>query len=235
MKFRNRSYKKELLDRDDIPFPEIEKNIRELEFINKHLGGHSVTLKGFRKVISFLPWSRNEITVCEIGCGGGDNLRVIYDWCMENNLECRLIGIDINPDCIEFAKRNSNNLRAQWITADYRKVMFDEEPDIVFNSLFCHHFNDTELKDVLSWMKENSAIGFFINDLHRNPLAYYSIKLLTKIFSRSDLVRNDAPLSVLRGFTRSELEERLSASGISNFEVEWKWAFRWLITCRSND
>ena len=234
MNFRNRSYQKEILDRDDIPFPQIERNMQELEFINKNLGGHAITLTGFKKVLSFLP-SKKEITVCEIGCGGGDNLRVINEWCKKNNWNCRLIGIDINPDCIEFAKKNAGSMPAEWIAADYKKVMFDEEPDIVFNSLFCHHFDEKQLKEVFTWMKENSSVGFFINDLHRNPLAYYSIKILTGIFSKSPLVKNDAPLSVLRGFRKSELEKQLRDSGINNFTIEWKWAFRWLVISRTND
>ena len=235
MNFRKRSYQKEMLDRDDIPFPEIERNMHELNFINKHLGGHSITLEGFRKVLSFVPSSKKEITVCEIGCGGGDNLRVIDDWRKKNNLNCRLIGIDINPDCIEFAKKTSGEMPAQWIAADYKKVMFDEEPDIVFNSLFCHHFSEEELENVFRWMKENSSTGFFINDLQRNPMAYYSIKILTRLFSKSRLVKNDAPLSVLRGFSRYELDQRLRESGINNFSIDWKWAFRWLVVSRSHE
>ena len=85
-------------------------------------------------------------------------------------------------------------------------------------------------------MKQRSAVGFFINDLHRHPFAYYSIKWLTKLFSKSYLVKNDAPLSVLRGFKKKELEmfnfqcsppDR--RAGILNARLKWKWAFRWLL------
>jgi len=78
-------------------------------------------------------------------------------------------------------------------------------------------------------MKENSVIGFFINDLHRHPFAYYSIKWLTKIFSKSYLVKNDAALSVLRGFKRRELEIFSAHSSVFSFQLKWKWAFRWLL------
>jgi hypothetical protein len=78
-------------------------------------------------------------------------------------------------------------------------------------------------------MRSNSTIGFFINDLHRHPLAYHSIKWITKIFSKSYLVKNDAPLSVLRGFKRKEWKGLFQQAGIDNYELQWKWAFRWLI------
>ena len=79
-------------------------------------------------------------------------------------------------------------------------------------------------------MKANTQIGFFINDLQRHFLAYYSIKILSRVFSKSYLVKNDATLSVLRGFNKMELKHLLEQAGIKGFEVKWKWAFRWVVT-----
>jgi hypothetical protein len=74
-------------------------------------------------------------------------------------------------------------------------------------------------------------MGFIINDLQRNYFAYYGIKILTTILNGSSLVRNDAPLSVWRAFHKHELTTLLAEANISDFEVEWKWAFRYLVTC----
>jgi hypothetical protein len=41
------------------------------------------------------------------------------------------------------------------------------------------------------------------------------------------MVKHDSKLSVLRGFTREELEQLLSKAGITNYQLKWKWAFRW--------
>ncbi len=49
--YSQRSNKKEILDRDDIPFADIEQNMKELNFINTHLGGHTITIEGFKKFI----------------------------------------------------------------------------------------------------------------------------------------------------------------------------------------
>ena len=56
--------------------------------------------------------------------------------------------------------------------------------------------------------------------------------ILTRLFSRSYLVKHDAPLSVLRGFKKKELEELLNKAGILNYTIHWKWAFRWLVIVR---
>ena len=82
---------------------------------------------------------------------------------------------------------------------------------------------------MMKWMKTNSNIGFFINDLHRHLIAYHFIKVATKLFSKSYLVKNDAPVSVLRGFKKNDWKIILENSGIKNYSIKWKWAFRFLI------
>ena len=230
MNFRTRSNKAELLDGDDIPFADIRKNMQELDFINTWLGGHAITLAGMKA----LAGKQEQLLVCEIGCGGGDNLAAIDRWATRRKMKVSFIGIDINPSCIAVAKERLPVSNTQLIASDYRQVQFDRVPDIIFSSLFCHHFSNEELVKQLQWMRQ-AQVGFFINDLHRHPAAYYSIKWLTAIFSNSYLVKNDAPLSVLRGFSRSEWTMLLNTAGIVNFSVWWKWAFRWLIISRNRE
>ena len=228
MTFAKRSYQKELLDKDSIPFRDIKQNMRELNFINKWLGGHKITVDAFKRFVI----NKKKISVCEIGCGGGDNLIAIYNWCNKNNIEVDITGVDLKEECIQFAK--SRKLLPEnviWIISDYSNVKFSVKPDIVFSSLFCHHFTDHQLIFQINWMKENSRLGFFVNDLERNALAYYSIKLLTSLFSNSYLVKNDAPLSVAKGFTKNEWVALCNEAKADPVEIKWKWAFRYVVIC----
>lgn len=235
MNLARRSYKKELLDRNDIPFNDIRQNMEELDFINKYLGGHNITIAGIRELFSNSNREdHTEWLICEIGCGGGDNMIAIQNWCRKSSIPVRFIGIDINPFCIKVASRKLAAIEASFITADYISVFFKErKPDFIFSSLFCHHFANDDLVRMLCWMQANAQRGFFINDLHRHYLAYYSIKLLTGVFSQSYLVKNDAPLSVARGFKKEEWENLLGKAGIKNYSIKWKWAFRHLVTVRT--
>ena len=226
-RFSQRSSKTELLDAADIPFADIQQNMLELDKINHLLGGHRITLKGIR---SLIPTNSTAICICEIGCGGGDNLKVIYDYCKKRNIQISLIGIDIKQTCISFAAENNTGLPCRWICSDYELVNFENNPpDIIFSSLFCHHFSNQSLMTMLQWMQQNSRVGFFINDLHRHPLAYYSIKGLTRLFSKSYLVKNDAPISVERGFIKKEWKNLCAMAGIKPVSIQWQWAFRHLI------
>ncbi|CAN5897376.1 class I SAM-dependent methyltransferase [soil metagenome] len=232
IKLKQRSYQRELLDADNIPFADIQQNMKELNAVNTLLGGHAITIAGVKAFLQKNIDVKN-ITVCEIGCGGGDNLHAIALWCKKNNINASFTGIDIKKECIDFAKQQYPFLNACWITSDYALVDLDaHKPMIIFSSLFCHHFTEPELVKMIGWMNRNSYKGFFINDLHRHPLAYYSIKLLTSIFSKSYLVKNDAPLSVARGLKQNEWKAIFDNAGISNYSVKWKWAFRHLIVCK---
>jgi SAM-dependent methyltransferase len=226
--FTNRSYQKELLDGDNIPFDDIKQNMHELDVINTWLGGHQITIKGLRQFINGLSRTQT-LHICEIGCGGGDNLRAIQQYCKKKRINIKLVGIDINPHCIVYAQERKENEGIEFICSDYVTASFTQKPDILFSSLFCHHFTDDELQQQFVWMKNHSTLGFFVNDLHRYSLAYYSIKLLTALFSKSYLVKNDAPLSVARGFKKNELAELLQQSSIISYQLKWKWAFRWLL------
>jgi 2-polyprenyl-3-methyl-5-hydroxy-6-metoxy-1,4-benzoquinol methylase len=226
MNLEKRSYQKELLDGDNIPFEDIAQTMRELNAINTLLGGHAITLNGFKQLAK----DKKEITVCEIGCGGGDNLVAIVKYCKANNINIQCIGIDYNNECIAFAKQNEilKDITT-FICSDYAKVNFDKPPDIIFSSLFCHHFTDEQLVLQLKWMHTHAKLGFFINDLQRQWLAFYLIHNLTQVFSKSYLVKNDASLSVARGFKKGEWQSLFSKAEIDNYHISWKWAFRYLI------
>jgi 2-polyprenyl-3-methyl-5-hydroxy-6-metoxy-1,4-benzoquinol methylase len=234
MNMERRSYRKELLDEDNIPFNDILTLMQELNVINTYLGGHAITCKG---VAYFLNKTMDEqqLVIAEIGCGGGDNLTTIHNFTAKAGRPAKLIGIDIKEECIQFARQNNRTPGVTWICSDYRTVQWPGgKPDIIFSSLFCHHFTDEQLAGQLKWLKENSRLGFFINDLHRHPAAYYSISIIAKMFSKSYLIKNDAPLSVMRSFKKKEWVELFSVADIQNYSIKWQWAFRYLI-CSSNE
>lgn len=227
--FSHRSLQAELIDAPDISFANWYICLHELNTINTYLGGHAITLRGVRALLPFPP---RPITIAEIGCGGGDNLKAIYRWSRQQDWDIRFIGIDLNEACISFAQQNCREMaKTQFICADYRTLVFNgQKPDIIFSSLFCHHFSNEQLVEMLQWQKQQTKLGFFINDLQRHPIAFYSIRLLTRLFSHSYLVKNDAPVSVLRGFRANEWRLLLQQAGIVQYKIQWQWAFRYLVT-----
>lgn len=222
-----RSYQPELLDAADIPTDELHLNLYELNIINTLLGGHAVTLKAMQR-FRFDP--NQTYTLLDIGCGGGDNLKALAKWARKKGYHFSFTGVDLKEDCIAYAQQQCKDFpEIHFICSDYRDLLHqDQQYDIIGSALFCHHFTEAQLQELIAFKRNKSKMGFFINDLHRHPFAYYSIKWLTYLFSKSRLVKNDAPLSVKRGFSKQEWIDLLKPK--SHTRVSWVWAFRWLVT-----
>jgi len=108
------------------------------------------------------------------------------------------------------------------------------EITIVHASLFFHHFSEDEIVSFIRLCDKNKTI-LLINDLERNPIAYFSIKFLTFLFSKSTLVKNDAPLSVQRGFKKKEWLAILQKATIKKYLIKNCWAFRHLVIAYPNE
>lgn len=228
-KFSQRSYELELLDAPNIPKELLFQNLRELDAVNRLLGGHVITLSGIKKLVT----DKNKIYhIVDIGCGGGDAMLQIAKWGKANNYKVKLIGVDMNADCIDYMKNACKDFsEIEGVIMDYRDYLkTNTDVDIVHCSLFCHHLKDDELVELFQYMNKYARVGFVINDLQRHWFAYYSIKFLTRLLNGSSLVKNDAPLSVLRGFRKEELNKLLENSKTKHYSIEWKWAFRYLVT-----
>ncbi|MEQ8909852.1 MAG: methyltransferase domain-containing protein [Vicingaceae bacterium] len=224
--FSQRSKQEELLDQEHLHRQELFRNLEELDTINRLLGGHKASLKGLKQLLTK---PDVEYHIVDFACGGGDTLRAIADWGKAKGYHLKLSGFDLLGEAIEFAKEKSQDYEIEFKQADFKDFQAKEPIDIACCALVCHHFYGKELEHFLKRMKELARLGVIINDLHRHPFAYYSIQQLTKFFSRSTYVKNDAPLSVLKGFKKAEWEDLLKSAGYENFQVEWIWAFRHLI------
>ena len=90
---KNRSFEKEQLDGDNIPFQDIVLNMKELDFINTFLGGHKISIAGFKEFVGLA----TKFTICEVGCGGGDNMRAIQRYATKNNIDISSNGNKYSP------------------------------------------------------------------------------------------------------------------------------------------
>ena len=223
--FESRSDNKELLDLSDLPKKDLFRNLKELDLINRYLGGHAISVNALKEVLSETKFDRIP-HLADIGCGGGDSLRAFSRWKNKIQVSLVLTGIDLKEDCIEFCVNNSLQYsEINFIRNDYRMVLEKIKVDIVHAALFCHHLEDEEIIALILFCLDKKMI-LVINDLERNPFAYYAIKWITKLFSSSYLVKNDAPLSVLRGFKKKEWKTLIHRAGAVNFAINNKWAFR---------
>ncbi|WP_291857391.1 methyltransferase domain-containing protein [Marinilabilia sp.] len=227
-KFKYRSHEKELLDETNIQQDILFKNLRELDILNRTTGGHAISLKGVKQLVT----DHTKIYhIVDLGCGSGDSLRAIANWTRENNFSVKLTGVDMNANVIEYMRKHCSAYpEITGIAGNYQELIDrNTTVDIILCSLFCHHLNEDELIKLFIWFRKKVTTGFVINDLQRNWMAYYSAWFFTRLLNGTNLAKNDGPVSVLRAFKRSELKNLFEKANIKNYIIQKRGLFRFLV------
>ena len=222
--FSRRSPEDEMMDDFSLGHGVIDPIMDELEVVNARLGGYRVFFNAFSRIKL-----QDGMTISDWGCGGGDSLRRIALWARKNNLKLSFVGIDATPAAVEYARVKSVGFpEITYLLSDVMSDdLFSNQFDIVISSLFTHHFKDSEWVKLVQKMIDCASLAVIVNDLHRHWFAYHSIGLLTSVFSKSEMVKHDSKVSVMRSFRSADIKNMLIKAGIQKYTLRWMWAFRW--------
>lgn len=161
--------------------------------------------EGFAQSKDSCPCKRSvNLLMLDVAAGACDVSEALIE-----KLPCRIVTLDLNARGLKLADKS-------WpVVGDALALPFrDGTFDVVMASLFFHHLSDDNCVQVLSQMWRIAKQRILINDLHRHAVAYFSIRALTALFSKSRMVRHDGPVSVLRAFRSSELLEIARRAGV---------------------
>lgn len=228
-RFASRSRQSEWLDADDIDAADLAACLHDLASVNTVTLARLPTLAFMRRVARRADGP--SLSVLDVGSGEGDMLRRIARWRARRGTALRLEGVDLNPASALAARAAT----PPGLPITYRTGnVFDEPPgsvDVVISSLTTHHMSDDEIVRFLRWMEQTARRGWFINDLHRHPLAYYGFKALAATAGWHPMVRHDGAISVTRSFTRADWRRLLRAAGLNKVaQVRWHLPFRFCVS-----
>lgn len=241
--FKTRSSEIEIMDDLEMEGAELSKALDQIQIVNRFLGGHQIVINGLQKIINqskkrlsvsgTRPFFDAPIKIADLGCGAGDTLRAIAEWGKKENIELDLYGIDANAFTVDYAEKLSTS---QTNITYLQKNIFAEDCslegfDIVICSLFLHHFEEDELLMFFQKCKDSKVKTLLINDLQRHWMPYYLFKLICSTLRASHMTREDGLLSIRKAFTKTDFEQLLQKSGIEEYELQWKWAFRYQLIC----
>ncbi|HYR91403.1 MAG TPA: methyltransferase domain-containing protein [Terriglobia bacterium] len=187
VRFDKRAQEDEIMDDLSRPKHEFAQAYRELTLVNRWLGG-------IRAIERFLPSISNPL-ILDVAAGACDVSEALTE-----RIASRIVVLDRNAAGLKLAKGSLP------VVADALEMPFrDQTFDVVMASLFFHHLSNDDCVRVLSHMWRIAKRLVLVNDLHRHPVAYFSIRGLTAVFSKSAMVRHDGPVSVRRAFRPGEL------------------------------
>jgi 2-polyprenyl-3-methyl-5-hydroxy-6-metoxy-1,4-benzoquinol methylase len=223
MEILARSVQKEIMDDMTIEDERFDEALRELAVVNRCLGGTATSCKGVRMLMKRKP-RQDAWSILDVGAGGSDIAEAFS--LLHPNM--RITSLDLNTRACAYAAKAHPSLTV--LQGSVLDLPFEERTfDVVHASLFLHHFTEEELRRILPSLSSTARYGVVINDLRRSAFAYFGIRILTRLFSRSAMVKNDAPLSVRRGFTRKELVRLCASLPSTSYTIQRSWAFRWLV------
>ncbi|HSP41019.1 MAG TPA: class I SAM-dependent methyltransferase, partial [Gillisia sp.] len=141
-----RTNRVEIMDDFDLQGDDLEKTLKDLDKINKWLGGNKITMQGIKKLLKSQPDGKT-VHIADVGCGNGAMLREIAEWGRGKPFSFKLTGIDANTHAIGIAERLSEyypeiNYKA---TNIFNPAFKNEEFDIILCTLTLHHFKDEEI------------------------------------------------------------------------------------------
>ncbi|WP_432712518.1 methyltransferase domain-containing protein [Pedobacter sp.] len=227
-----RSEEPELMDNFAMEGEVLRDALDKIASINKLLGGNKVTLQGVQYLLK--ESQLQTVKILDVGCGNGDMLRSLAEYALKKGLHFELYGIDANPFTISHAQHLSTAYpNLHFICKDiFQQQHSSDKYDIILCTLTLHHFKDDEILKLLQYFKQQSTLGFVINDLHRSALAYYLFKALCFVFRLNYMSRDDGLISILRGFKREDFLLFSKQLHFKHFLLKWKWAFRyqWIVT-----
>jgi 2-polyprenyl-3-methyl-5-hydroxy-6-metoxy-1,4-benzoquinol methylase len=176
--------------------------------------------------------SPKPVRVLDIATGSGDIPIALWQRAQRQGLKLEITGIDVSPRTIEFARQRAERLQSPIQFQCYNALENDltAEYEVVMCSLFLHHLPRDHAVELLRRMAAAARRAVLISDLRRSAYGLALAFAASRIFSRSQVVHDDAVRSVRAAFTRSELADIAKQAGLGQFQIARKWPARMLLT-----
>ncbi len=201
----HRCHQPELMDTISVTAEEMKQTLNFLKITNTYFGGNHAILGPLKKFSH--QWNPGTvIKILDVGTGGADIPIAIATWARSENIKVAVTGIDLIPQVTEIAEHATRTFpEIKIFTKNFFEVDEAEESyDYVTASLLLHHISSDDQISFLQKADRLSKKGIIISDLQRSFLSHLSVSLLSKLFG-NHIVKHDAPLSVRRSFTASEM------------------------------
>jgi SAM-dependent methyltransferase len=222
---RHRSTQAESFDLVDRPEAETIAAFKELDRIN-HSFRFSQPFKD--RLPNWLGPDRcAHLEILDLGAGTGLLGRELSSWAKQRGWEWHFTNLDSNA----LALKQGNPTQA--VLGSALNLPFpDQSFDLVIASQMTHHLTDEEV--ITHWREANrvSRDAIFICDLHRN-IGFYALLWSSMLWLKvHPTIREDAMISVRRGFRKNEWLNLARKAGLQNPHVAVDYGARIVLQVR---
>jgi len=195
-------------------YEDLRDCLSSLSSVNRLTLAHRPTLIWLEKLRRANAFDRQTIHILDVGCGYGDLLRRIHRWAKVHNVSVTLTGVDLNSDAIRAAREATPEGVATFHAGNAFAYASPEGIDLIVSSMVMHHLEDAAIVEFLAWLEATARIGWFISDLHRQPVPYRLFRLLTRFTTWHRFTKHDGAISILRSFRHQDWRTLLRSANI---------------------
>jgi SAM-dependent methyltransferase len=229
---KERLHLPEYLDNPDLSGKDLTQVLNQLDFINQALFSNLFLIRAIDQLVG--ESKKKELTIVDIGCGSGKTLQLVVKHLKNKGVSCKGIGIDLNPNTIEFATQNNTNEAISFLEADVESVDFNVPTcDIFISSHFMYHFNDTDFLTFIQKILPCCSAGIVINELQRHKVAHVLFRVFCEFFTLHPIIKEDGLLAIKRSWTYYELLKIMQSSAF-HFTLKKQPFFRQILTIKNN-
>jgi SAM-dependent methyltransferase len=183
-----------------------DRSIGDVARSNRWLGGLRAAVIELRAVLAKLGPTA---TLLDVGTGRADIPARLSADARATGRSITTIGIDEAESLVHAARgRLSHAVCARALDLPFK----DDSVDVVLCSQLLHHFDDPGAEALIRELDRVARRAVIISDLRRSWIAAAGFWLVSFPLRFHPVTRHDGVVSVLRGFTRRELERLISNS-----------------------
>ena len=202
-----------------------DRSFRQLRCANRFLGGTRSILAHLHPSITEM--QSREIRVLDVGSGAGDIPRALALWARKRNLHCQIVALDRHPDAVRAAVAASNGFpEIQPLQGDgFTPPFMPDTFDFVLSSMMLHYFSNEDAAKLLSVLAGLAKRAVIVADVERHWVPHRAIGVLSALF-RDRIIRRGFNNTVLRGFTRQEIDAMAEKAELSHWRIYRHFPYR---------
>ena len=219
----------EILDDPSVSDGVRDRSLRDVARSNVLFGGRRAALVALARAIdgaaaaSRARGDDGSVTLLDVGTGAADLPWAATRRAASRDVALRTVGLDASPSLLAAARARLDDR----VAGDGLALPFaDRSVDVVLASQILHHFPEPA---AIAFARELTRVArhrVVVADLRRSWLAAGLFWLASWPLAFHPITRHDGVVSVMRGFTTSELERIVHAAGGAASRVERRLGFR---------
>jgi 2-polyprenyl-3-methyl-5-hydroxy-6-metoxy-1,4-benzoquinol methylase len=214
---------KEYMDDPNCDLDLLYSTYDQFKTVNRLIGGWRRIYVS--KIRPALLAAESEPSILDIGCGGGDILRMLSTLCEEDDLNVQFTGLEPDNRAIEYIKKKTWGPNFSFLNTHSGDLARQGRTfTVVLSNHLLHHLTKAELHAICADAESLADDLVIFSDIERSDIGYLLFTMLAPLFFRNSFIAADGTLSIRRSYRKKELQAHLPG----RWKVRRQFPFRLL-------